>query len=205
MRLRRLPVDDGYFALFDSIADNIAACAGVVDRLMSGLPSTISLVDKVVDHERKGDELTRAVLKRLEESGRPPFDREDIATLTDKMDDALDDLRAAADMVRLHNVERPIDGVTAMCGLIAEGATVLCTLVAKLPALRDLRPELERIDEIESRGDDLHRETIARLFSGSYEALEVLKWHDIVENLEKALNRLQRSSRIIATMAMKRG
>lgn len=205
MRLRRVPIDDGFAPLFASVADNMVACTEVVQRLMTGLPATISLVDKVVDHERRGDQLTRSVLKRLEDSTRPPFDREDIANLADKMDDALDDLRAAADMVRLHNVERPIEGITAMCALLVEAAAALQGLVGRMPQLRDLQPELLRIDEIESRGDEVHRETIARLFSGTYEALEVLRWRDIVENLEKALNRIERSSRIIATIAIKHG
>lgn len=203
MRFRLLPRDEGFYPLFNQSAETIAAAARALQELVRTLPANMDLVDEVVRHEKKCDQLTRAILKRLDESIVTPFDREDIVTLTDKLDDAVDDMRTAADMIRLHSVNKPIEGVQDMADLIAEASAVLVTLVTKLPKLRDLQGELDKINELETRGDDIFRETIGRLFSGRYEALDVLKWQDIVDKLEKSLNRIERASQIISTIAVK--
>jgi uncharacterized protein len=203
VRVRLVPRDEGFYPLFNESAENTLSAAKLLQELIVTLPSKLDLVDKIIEMERSGDTLYRRILKRLDESIVTPFDREDIITLSDKLDDGIDDMRTAADMIRLHHVDRPIEGVAEMSGLIVEAAEALVVLVSKLPKLRDLQHELDLIDSAETRGDTVYRETIARLFSGKYEALEVLKWHDIVEKLEKALNRIERASLIISTIAIK--
>ena len=69
--------------------------------------------------------------------------------------------------------------------------------------MRDLRPELEEIDQLETRGDDLYRQTMAHLFSGEFKAFTVLRWKDIVESMEKALNSFEKTSDIVASIAVK--
>lgn len=203
MAFRLIPRDEGFYALFNDAAKNAAETARGLQDVLHGLPGTAPLADKVIEFERKGDEITRTVFAKLDTAIVTPFDREDIQAMIDKLDDAVDDMRSAADLIRLHHVSEPIRGVREMADLIVDAADATVRLFAKLPKLRDLRPELDEIDDIESQGDVMHRETMARLFSGHYDAFTVLKWMDIVENLEKTLNRFERTSDIIATVALK--
>lgn len=203
MAFRLIPRDTGFYVLFNEAAENAAAAARVLREVLNGLPASADLVDKVVEHERKGDQITRTIFGRLDTAIITPFDREDIQAMTDKLDDAVDDMRSAADLVRLHHVAEPIRGVREMADLIVDAADATVRLFLKLPKLRDLRPELDEIDDLESQGDALHRETTARLFSGHYDAFTVLKWMDIVENMEKTLNRFERTSDLISTIALK--
>lgn len=203
MRFRLVPRDEGFYPLFNQFAEAIAASSVALQGLIRSLPGDVSLVDEVIRQEKRCDELTRIILKRLDESIVTPFDREDIVTLTDKLDDAVDDMRTAADMIRLHHVGAPIEGVQDIADLIVEASTKLVSLVQKLPKLRDLNSELEQIYALESKGDQIFRETIARLYSGRYEALDVLKWQDVVDKVEKSLNRIERASQIISTIAVK--
>ena len=203
MAFRLIPRDEGFYVLFNEAAANAAAAARVLREVLNGLPASAALVDKVVEYERKGDQITRTIFGRLDTAIITPFDREDIQAMTDKLDDAVDDMRSAADLVRLHHVAEPIRGVREMADLIVDAADATVRLFLKLPKLRDLRPELDEIDDLESQGDALHRETTARLFSGHYDAFTVLKWMDIVENMEKTLNRFERTSDMISTIALK--
>ena len=203
MAFRLIPRDEGFYVLFNEAAANAAAAARVLREVLTGLPASAALVDQVVEYERKGDQITRAIFGRLDTAIITPFDREDIQAFTDKLDDAVDDMRSAADLVRLHHVAEPIRGVREMADLIVDAADATVRLFLKLPKLRDLRPELDEIDDLESQGDALHRETTARLFSGHYDAFTVLKWMDIVENMEKTLNRFERTSDMISTIALK--
>ncbi len=203
MAFRLIPRDEGFYVLFNEAAANAAAAARVLREVLTGLPASAALVDQVVECERKGDRITRAIFGRLDTAIITPFDREDIQAFTDKLDDAVDDMRSAADLVRLHHVAEPIRGVREMADLIVDAADATVRLFLKLPKLRDLRPELDEIDDLESQGDALHRETTARLFSGHYDAFTVLKWMDIVENMEKTLNRFERTSDMISTIALK--
>ena len=99
-----------------------------------------------------------------------PFDREDIHELTESLDTAVDNMRAAVDLLRLHNITEPIPGVAEFGDLLAKAGEATVAAMKKLSRLRDLHGHLNEIDELETRGDHLYREMTAQLFSGAYKA-----------------------------------
>jgi uncharacterized protein Yka (UPF0111/DUF47 family) len=170
---------------------------------MADLPNGTDRALRVAEAERRGDDLNRAIRQRLDQVIITPFDREDIHALSEQLDDAVDNMRAASDLVTLHLVTETIPGVLEMIDLLDQSSRQLVALVAKLPKLRDMDPELDEINRLEAVGDDVYRRTTAELFSGKYDTFTVLKWMGIVDAMEEALDAVDDTSKMIASIAVK--
>ena len=203
MRFRLMPRDEGFYPLFKEAADNAVGCATVLRELAARPADAGPLVEKLVESEHRGDELVRAVHDRLDTSIVTPFDREDILALIEEIDRAVDDMRAAGEFIHLHHITEPLQGVSEMADILHDTAEAMDRLMMKLPKLRDLQRELDEIDQLESKGDDVYRRTMAHLFSGEFQAFTELRWKDIVESMESALNSFEKASDIVASIAVK--
>jgi predicted phosphate transport protein (TIGR00153 family) len=203
VRFRLIPRDEGFYPLFDQQAQTAAATAVLLERLMTSLPVVGEQVQMIIVAERAGDEVMRAVRSRLETSIVTPFDREDIQSLANSLDDVLDEMRAAADTALQHHLGTELSGVAEQVGLLRRIAETNVELVRKLRTLDDLTVHLDEIDRLESEADAMFRRIMAELFNGSHEALEILKWKDVVEALERAINAVEDASDVIQSIAVK--
>ncbi len=203
MRFRLIPRDEGFYPLFEAAAANSLACSKELQRVFKNLPLSQADVDQVVALERKGDEITRAILGRLNGALVTPFDRDDIYKLADRLDDSLDDMRAAADSAFLHQVDGTLPGLDELTGILVLACEAAERLMGKLRSLRDLDSDLQVIDKLESDGDAVNRKTVAELFSGRYDALDVLKWKDVVEAVEQGINALEGVADLVSSIAIK--
>ncbi len=203
MRFRLIPRDEGFYPLFEQAAANATACAKVLAKLLKDLPTTELSVNEVVALERKGDDITRTILSRLNDAIVTPFDREDIYALADRLDDSLDDMRAAADIALLHRVDGTLPGLDDMALILIQSCEAAERLMGRLKNLRDLDSDIEVINKLERDGDALNRRTVAELFSGSYDALTVLKWKDVVEAVEQSVNAIEGVANLVSSIAVK--
>ena len=213
MRFRLIPRDDGFYALFNEAAENVAECArrfrSLLDRFADDFVADPKgrdlekIVNEIADCEQRGDELTRTVLRRLNSSFVTPFDREDIHALTEELDDVVDEMQAAAELLVLHRVEKPLPEVRDLADILVKAAEANVALIAKLPSLRGVEPELEAIGALESEGDRIYRRLVAHLFSGEFKAFAVLKWKDIIEAIEKSVNAIENISDIVESIVLK--
>jgi predicted phosphate transport protein (TIGR00153 family) len=203
MRFRLVPVDDTFFQLFSDSAANAAEAA----RRLQALVGDIAVVDahysEVVACERKGDQLAGAILRRLDTSFVTPFDREDIHALAEELDDVVDDILAVANLMRLVGVTQILPEMHEQADLLVRMADQTVELMARFERMKEVRPYLDAIDKLESEGDSVYQRTIARLFSGEFDALEVLRWKDIVEAMEAALNTIEDISNIVESIVLK--
>jgi uncharacterized protein len=203
VRFRLVPVDDEFFKLFSASATNVADAA----RRMRDLVNDPSHIDQhlelVVDCERKGDAYVRSLLHRLSTSFVTPFDREDIHALAEELDDVVDDILAVAGLLRLMRVTDILPELKEQADIMVAMAEKTSALIDQLEKMRDVRQLLDDIDRLESDGDAVHHRAIARLFSGELEPLEVLKWKDIIEAMEAALNTLEDISDIVESIVLK--
>jgi hypothetical protein len=213
VRFRLVPRDDGFYPLFDEAAENVAECARRFRDLLDHYsddpraePATRDvekLINLINDCELHGDELTRTILRRLNSSFVTPFDREDIHALTEELDDVVDEMQAAADLLVLHRVEKPLPEVRDLADILVKAADANVALIAKLPRLRDMEGDLEVIGQLESEGDRIYRRLVAHLFSGEFKAFAVLKWKDIIEAIEKSVNAIENISDIVESIVLK--
>jgi predicted phosphate transport protein (TIGR00153 family) len=203
VRFRLVPRDESFFPLFDDAAHNVAECARRLRDLLVDLPNVADKRELVAECERRGDELTRSILRRLNSSFVTPFDREDIHALTEQLDDVVDEMQAAADLLALHRVTNILPEMHEMADVLVRAGEANVALISKLPKLKNLDDDLEAIDQLESEADHIYRKSVARLFSGEYDAFDVLKLKDVIEAIEESVNAIENISDIVESIALK--
>ena len=203
MKFRLVPVDDEFFALFSASARNAADASRRLRDLVNDPGHIDQHVELVVDCERKGDAHVRALLHRLSTSFVTPFDREDIHALAEELDDVVDDILAVARLLQMVRVTEIIPELKEQADVLVAMADQTTELIDRLERMRDMRELLDSIDKLESEGDAVHHRAIARLFSGEMEPIDVIKWKDIIEAMEAAINTLEDISDIAESILLK--
>jgi predicted phosphate transport protein (TIGR00153 family) len=207
VKLRIFPREESYFDLFEAVADNIAEAAGQFLDLVEDFVDPEMKAKRLVEAEHEGDRLTHAILSRLNSTFITPFDREDIHALAGQLDDVVDAIEAAADMLVLHKIVEPLDAVIEQARLIDQAAKETAAGLRSLRGLRQerLRAFLISINEIENEGDRLYRRARADLynFTGEHPARYVLMWKDIVEQLEEALDDFEHVAHTVESILIK--
>ena len=201
MRFRLLPTDDQFFALFNDAAANVADC---VRRLRALLDGADDGLEAVVACERRGDELIRDILRRLNTSFVTPFDREDIHALAEELDDVVDDVMEVGYRLQLGNRDvAAMPELKQQADLLVQMADETVALVERLGSMKGTEPFLNAIDRLESEGDAVYRQALARLYSGELEASATLYWKDVVDTMEAALDALEDASDVIEGIVLK--
>jgi uncharacterized protein len=203
MRFRLVPTDDRFFELFSESARNVADCATALRDLVGDFSDPGRKHERIVACERKGDELTSAILRRLGTTFVTPFDREDIHALAEELDDVVDDMLAVSALLQLMHVGDLLPELKEQADILVQMSQHAIELMDRLESMKGVQPHLDAIDELETEGDAVYRRTLARLFSGEYDALEVLKWKDIIQAMEAALNALEDITDVLESIVLK--
>jgi predicted phosphate transport protein (TIGR00153 family) len=202
MKFRLLPEDVRFFDLFQQAAANTAQCARRLGDVLAA-PGDHEAVEKVRACEKAGDEITQSILDRLNTSFVTPFDREDIHALAEEFDDVVDDMLAVARRIELLQLTTVLPELVLQGGLLVKLADEAAELMARLESMKDMGPHLAAIDELESEGDEIFNQVLARLLGGEFEPLEVLRWKDLVEAMEASMNALEDISDVVEGIVLK--
>jgi uncharacterized protein len=201
VRFRLLPTDERFFELFADAAANAADAARRLREVLAGEPGGL---DRIVACERRGDEITRELLRRLDTSFVTPFDREDIHALAEELDDVVDDLLEVVYKLELGDGEpEAVPELKEQADLLVQMADQAVELIARLESMKGIAPYLDAIDKLETDGDVVYRRALRRLFSGELDAIAVLRWKDVVEAMEGALNTLEDVSNVVESIVLK--
>jgi uncharacterized protein len=200
---RLIPRDESFFPLFEQLATGASDCAKQLHALFQRIPISHDTVMSIVAAERDADAVTRGLLAQLERSIVTPFDREDIYQMTDKMDDVYDAIRAAAELAQTHHLSQQVEGVSEFTAVLVEITEATVHVVTRLRSLTDVADEVAKVDALETKGDEVHRRLVGHLYSGAYDALEVLRWTNVVERIEKAVNACEKTARLVQTISIK--
>lgn len=205
MKLKVSQRADEFFDLFVEASANLSAAAELLNDLIVDYRDVELKARRIQDREHEGDEVTHAIIRRLNTTFVTPMDREDIYALASALDDVLDAIEAVSDLFVLHNIEEPLPVMKAQADVLLQA-----TLQTErgLRSLRKmdrgrLEPYWIEINTLENEGDRLYRRAVAELFSGDHKAMDVLKWKDVIENLEEALDGLENVANIIESTVLK--
>jgi hypothetical protein len=144
-------------------------------------------------------------MRRLNTTFVTPFDREDIHHLAANLDDVLDHIEAAAEFLQLHKIAEPLPQMVSLSETLATAAGITADSMPNLRKMKDLDVYWVEINRLENEADRFYRRTIAQLFSGDYKAMDVLKWKDIIEEIEHAVDRLEDVANTIEGIVLKQG
>ncbi|GAA0966974.1 DUF47 domain-containing protein [Actinocorallia libanotica] len=203
MRLRLTPREDGFYDLFADSANNIVTGAQLLVELISDGTDREAIAEKMRACEHAGDECTHAIMHRLNESFITPFDREDIYDLASRLDDVMDYMEEAAELVVLYKIQTLPPDVVRQVEILERAAELTAEAMPRLKAMRELNEYWIEINRLENQGDRIYRKLLAHLFGGDYEPLEVMKLKEVIDRLEDAADAFEQVANTIETIAVK--
>jgi predicted phosphate transport protein (TIGR00153 family) len=163
----------------------------------------VGIAQRMRDAEHDADETTHEIVRAVNSTFVTPFDREDIYSLASALDDVMDEMDEAVDLVLLYEVEQLPAEVSSQVEVIQRCAELTAQAMPNLQSMKDLSEYWIEINRLENAGDKAYRRILAHLFTGEYEALEVLKLKDVVEALEAAIDAFETVANIIEQIAVK--
>lgn len=203
MALRFRPVDSTFFDLFTGSARLLVSGSAVLAEMLGDDADRAAIAERMRDQEHLADDNTHEIIKRVNQTFVTPFDREDIYALASGLDDVMDFMEEGVDLVLLYGVEHLPNELAEQVEVIQRCAELTAETMPRLKSMKDLDEYWIEINRLENAGDKTYRRILAKLFSGEYEALEVLKLKDIVDSLEDAIDAFEKVANIIEQIAVK--
>jgi uncharacterized protein len=200
MTFRLLPKDVRFFELFVADGENLRAAASRLHEMVTTYENVDAHVVEIQRLEKAGDVIDREINRRLEDAFITPFDREDIHELTVRLDDVVDGIQAIAETLVIYDIDRPTDAARELTRILAAQSVELLAALRKLDGLKDMESHLELVHELEHEADGLSREAIGRLFREETRAIEVIKWRDLYQALEDAIDAAEDAAEAIERM-----
>lgn len=197
------PVDGEFYALFNESAGHLVTGSALLAEMFAEGTDRAAKAKELRDAESVADTTTRTIISRVNTMFVTPFDREDIYALANGLDDVMDEMEEAADLINLYEVESYPAEFAKQVETIQRCAELTVEAMPKLQSLDDLDEYWLEIGRLEKSGDKSYRRIIAKLFGGQYEAIEVLKLKDVVQTLEGAINAFHRVAKTVEQIAVK--
>jgi len=196
------PVDGVFYQLFADSAQHLVTGAGLLAEMFADGIDHAAKAKEMREAESAADATTREIINRVNKTFVTPFDRDDIYALAYGLDDVMDEMEEAADLIFLYRVASYPDEFAKQVELIQRCAELTAAAMPRLRSL-DLDEYWLEIGRLEKSGDKSYRRMITTLFSGNYDAIEVLKLKDVVETLESAINAFETVAKRVEQIAVK--
>ena len=206
MRLRLTPRTTEFYDLFTRAGENALDAARSAEQRFREYPNSSVAQADVKAIETAGDEITRELIHLLNTQYVTPFDREDIYELATALDDVVDDIEEASDLLELYGVESATKHAVEQCRILVQAVEQLAIAVQRLKGLRGIQDALIELKRLEDEGDRVVHEAVASLFRDDrIDPLIVIRWKDIYEGLERALDAAEHAANVIANIVVKNG
>jgi predicted phosphate transport protein (TIGR00153 family) len=186
MAFSLIPREEKFFADFVGLSEEIQAGSKVLQQMLSSKPLDITRAATIKDIEHKCDTRTREIIDRLNRTFVTPLDREDIHTLILYLDNVMDMIDAAGGCVRLYKIRSCRYGARELADIIVRCTDQILYATQKLESRQGLEEHVVEINRLENEADHIHGEAVGRLFTEEPNAIEVLKWKEILDLLERA-------------------
>jgi uncharacterized protein Yka (UPF0111/DUF47 family) len=196
-------VDATFYDLFTQSAQQLVTGAALLAEMLSEGSDRQSIADRMKEEEHRADEATHAIIRRVNQTFVTPFDREDIYGLASGLDDVMDFMEEAVDLVLLYEVGDLPQELAEQVEVIQRCAELTAETMPRLKTMKELEEFWIEVNRLENAGDRSYRRILAQLFSGKYDALEVLKLKDVVDSLEDAIDAFETVANIVEQIAVK--
>ena len=203
MALRFKPVDTAFYNLLTTSATGLVDGAALLAEMLGDGNDRHGIAARMRDAEHHADETTHEIIRRVNSTFVTPFDREDIYALASGLDDVMDFMEEAVDLTLLYEVESLPAELAEQVEVLQRCAELTAESMPRLQSMKDLEEYWIEINRLENAGDKSYRRILAKLFSGAYDALEVLKLKDIVDSLEHAVDAFERVANIVEQIHVK--
>jgi uncharacterized protein len=198
-----VPKDREFFDLFEEAARNIVRAAEQLEEMVIGFPDTASLGREILLCEQEGDRITHDIVSRLNQTFVTPIDREDILELASALDDVVDLTEEVSDFLVLYKVEAPMDPAERLATILKDACRQIEKAVPRMRSFGDISHYVVEIHRLENDGDRAVREGIASLFDRGVDPMVVIRWKDIFERLEEAIDAAEHVADVLESIVIK--
>src|ERR687885_2878639 len=190
MRLSNViaPREREFFDLFEEAGGNIVRAADLLEQMLRDYPDRAELARDILICEQEGDRITHDIIRRLNETFVTPIDREDIYALASGLDDVVDYIEEAADYLGLYKIEAPMEQAQRLAEVLLQASRQIAEAMPRLRGFADISHYTVEINRLENDGDRITREAVASLFDNGIDPMVVIRWKDIYERLESAID-----------------
>jgi uncharacterized protein Yka (UPF0111/DUF47 family) len=197
--------DGGWFDPFERAADNVQRAAQLLEQMLREHPEQAHLAREIFACEQEGDRLTAAVMERQDGRSPAPLERQDAVALASGLDDVVDLVEEVADYFVIYKIEAPMDQAQRLAQILLEACGHLVCAVAVLRERGDAGPAASAVRALETEGDRVARDAIASLFDTGIDPMVVIRWKDIFERLEEAIDATEHVANVLGGIALRRG
>ncbi|MFC8798646.1 DUF47 domain-containing protein [Promicromonospora sp. NPDC057138] len=203
--MRLTPRDTTYFDLLAASAQHLVRGASLLAELLGAdKAGREKLADEMHDVEHLADDATHSIMRRLNQTFITPFDREDISGLASALDDCMDEMDEAADLIVLYKVDALPDRVSELVQVLQRCAELTADAMPRLRSMDKLADYWVEVNRLENQADKLHRKLIAQLFDDlAGDPVQLMKLKEIVEVLENAADSFEKVANMVETIALK--
>jgi len=204
--MKIIPRDEKFFDCFERSAQHVVQGALRLEELLRNFTDVQIKTKQIKDIEHEGDLITHDTIESLNRTFITPFDREDIHDLITALDDVLDYIEACAERLFLFKIDKTTEEAILISGVLVKATRQLEQAVTQLRRLKQADNVLKycaEIDRLENEGDYLNRAAVAKLFEPGNNPLEVIKWKEIYETMENAIDRCEDVANVLEGIALK--
>ncbi len=205
MGLRLRPVNTEFYDLFVEAAEHLVVGVALVAEMLAESADVEGVAARMRTAEHAADETTHAIVRMVNSTFVTPFDREDIYALASGLDDVMDEMEEAVDMILLYRPKVMPPEMLGQVEVLQQCAELTTAAMPRLRSMQSLEDYWIEINRLENTGDKNHRRIMALLFSGEYKAVELLKLKDIAEALESAVDAFETVANTVEQIAVKEG
>ncbi|KAF0219711.1 MAG: hypothetical protein FD174_1724 [Geobacteraceae bacterium] len=199
-----IPKDVKFFAMFKDMTRNIIEGAELLKDMLDNFEDPATSQRKIKDVEHKGDALTHEIIRTLNKSFVTPLDREDIYALSSALDDILDLIDASSQRVVMYNVEKPTPEAKELAFIILQSCRTVEKAVSHLGGkIEHIYEHCVEVNALENEADRVCREAISRLFDEEKDPIQLIKWKEIYETLERATDKCEDAANILESVMVK--
>jgi uncharacterized protein len=201
--LNFLPRDEKYFERFNDLANRIHESSLVLNRFFTGEAPAPVVAERVKRLEHECDEISHEILRSIDRTFITPIDREDIHRLAVRLDDVIDLIDGTVRRLSIFHITEPTPLSQRLAGLIVEITGELVQAVAELRRQKGVVAHCIEIKRLENQGDVAYQEAIASLFADHIPAIEVIKWKDVYENMERCIDSCEAVAHVLESVVLK--
>jgi uncharacterized protein len=195
--------DREFFDLFERAGSNIEDAARLLDEMLEEYPERKGLARDILACEQDGDQLTHEIIRRLNQTFVTPIDREDILQLASALDDIVDYTEEVADYLGLYRIEAPMVQAQRLAGVLRSATRQIAQAIPLVRGFKDISEQTVEVHRLENEADRIVREAIASLFEVGIDPMVVIRWKDIFERLENAIDSTERAAYILEGIVIK--
>jgi predicted phosphate transport protein (TIGR00153 family) len=203
VRLRLTPSDQSFYDMFAVTANNLVDAADEVAKILAETSGREERAKRMRELEHACDASTHAIMRQLNSTFVTPFDREDIYELASRLDDVMDFMEAAVDLIVLYSLDELPRELASQAEVLQKSAALTADAMPRLRTMKDLSDYWVEVNRLENEADKVYRRLVARLFNGEYDALTVLKLKDVIDQLEFAADAFEKVANTVETIAVK--